>query len=391
MRCRLLRTYLVPVLAMVVIGIFAEASTANTLPEATKKVLASLKLDADFLKGLDDELKVPQSWIDAAAKEGEVKITATWDPGQFTLLSSAFAERYPGIKLNYTRGGLMDRSQKPLLALKTRRVLSDIIVSPGTDWAKFAAIDALMDLRELPNFKVLGPGFREENGKWIGQKLAFRCMAYNTNIVPKSELPKKWEDFLNNPFWRNGKLAVPDRPDLWLTILWTHKGPQWTTDYMRRMLTEVRPQSRKEGANAIVALTVAGELPGSVAVAEYRTKQYYDRGAPVYLHCPEPVLSAVSLIIAMKASRSPNAVKVFLNWFLSKEGQISQFAAENATPVHKDLVRDPRFTSFAEEIQGKEIILRDEIGLITENDKLMQIYLPLWQGLTGNKALPTEQ
>jgi iron(III) transport system substrate-binding protein len=366
------------------------SSSAADLPAATKKLLAAAKLDTDVLKGLDDELAMPPGWLEAAAKEPVVRIVATWDPDQFASFTSPFRERYPNIKLSYSRGGLLERSQKPLIALKSGRILGDIIVSPGTDWARFAEIDALADLRELPNFKVLGKGFREENGRWIGQKLAYRCMSYNTNIVPKSELPAKWEDLLTNPFWRSGKLAIPDRPDLWLTVLWTHKGPEWTTDFMRRLFTEVKPQSRKEGASAIVALTVAGELPGAIAAAEYRTKQYFDKGAPVYLHCPEPVLSAVSLIIAMKASTSPNAMKLFLNWFLSKEGQVAQFASDQATPVHKDLVDDPRFTSFAHEVEGKQRILRDEMKLVTENDKLMAIYFPLWQGLTGNKALPQE-
>jgi hypothetical protein len=53
--------------------IFTEGSTAE-LPKATQKVLSEIELDPNLMNGIDAELKVPQAWLDGAAKEEEVVI-----------------------------------------------------------------------------------------------------------------------------------------------------------------------------------------------------------------------------------------------------------------------------------------------------------------------------
>ena len=65
------------------------------LPKATQKTLKKLKLDASILEGIDEELKVPQKWIDGAKKEGAVTIYI----GRF---DQAYAKR-PECRENITK------------------------------------------------------------------------------------------------------------------------------------------------------------------------------------------------------------------------------------------------------------------------------------------------
>ena len=95
----------------------------------------------------------------------------------------------------------------------------------------------------------------------MGQKLAYRCMAFNTSKIKAADLPKTWDDLLTNPVWRNGTLGLPDVPDVWLAMLWQAKGPEWSTNFLNHLFKEVKPQLRKEGTSAVVALTAAGETP----------------------------------------------------------------------------------------------------------------------------------
>ena len=359
------------------------AVQAAELPASTKAALKKLKLDASILKGLDAELAVPDAWRKAAKTEGKLKITASWDAKQFRALSAPFTARYPEVKISYSRAGRYDRGVKTMIALKAGRFIADIIVSPGGDWVNFKAMDAIADLRVLPNFKRLPANMREPEGLWVGQKVAHRCMAYNTKLVKKSELPKRWEDLVTNPRWHGGKLGIPNRPNLWLSMLWLAKGPDWMRDYLDKLFNQVKPQLRKEGANAMIGLTVAGEFHVTVGTAAYRLKQYKDKGAPIAWHCPVPVPLAISIMMVLKNNPHLNSALIFTNWFISKEGQISQFAANNAIPVRADLASLRQFMPFPDEVMGKPMAIRDEGKLRTEYPKLLAIYDPLWQKAGG--------
>jgi len=374
---------------LLVLAGLAPAAAAE-LPHATQELLGQAKLDAGILAGLEAELAMPKEWLEGAKGEPDLKILASWDPKQFRALSAPFRERYPFVKLTYMRGTLIDRGVKALEAFKTGRYFAAIIASPGNYWLDYRDIGAFADLRVLPNFAKLGPEERDPNGLWMGQKIAYRCMAYNTERVPKSELPARWDDLLTNPFWRGGKLGIPNRPNLWLSQLWHAQGRDWTTDFIRKLFGTVKPQLRQEGSSAAVGLTVAGEVPAMVAAAEYRVKEYKTKGAPVNLHCPEPVPTAVSPMVLWKGTPAKYSAYLFLDWFLSKEGQLAQYVADLSTPVHAGMKDDPRFLPFPEEIVGKKQALRDEAALESEYPEMMKVYQPLWEA-SGGAAIKTDE
>jgi ABC-type Fe3+ transport system substrate-binding protein len=367
------------------------AARAAELPKATQELLKRAKFDDTILAGLDAELAMPSDWLDRARGEGELRIVASWDPRQFRDFTAPFRERFPFVKLNYTRGSVFDRGVKILAAYSQGRSLADIVSSSSGTWLDFKDAGALVDLRILPNFALLLEENRDPDGLWIGERTAYRCMAYNTQKFRTQDLPRTWDDLVTNPIWRNGVIGIPDLPSLWLTQLWDAKGPAWTTDFMTRFFTVVKPQLRKEGTNAMVGLTAAGELPAMIGAADYRVKEMAARGAPVNWHCPAPVPVAVSQLLMLKGGPAPYSGYLFLNWFLSREGQVAQFAADSSIPVHRDLALDRRFLPFPDEVIGKELMARDEAGMRTEFPKLLQVYEPLWKAAGGPEVKPREE
>ena len=368
---------------LVATSLMMASAVAADLPKATQEMLKKANLEVSVLSGLDAELNSPRAWFDAAKKESPTKILASWDPKQFREMSAPFRERYPDVKVNYTRGSLNDRGIKTLIAFQGGRYVADVIASASNTWIDFKAMDGLTDLRVLPNYKLLPKENRDAEGMWIGQKIAYRCMAYNTNKIKKADLPKTWDDLLTNPVWRNGNLAIPDIPSIWLTMLWDANGEAWTTNFMIKLFTVVKPQLRKEGTNAVVGLTAAGETPAFIGAADYRVKEHELKGAPVSWHCPEPVPVGVSQLMMLKGSPAPNGSLIFLNWFLSKEGQLAQYVGDNSIPVHKDMESDPRFLPYPDEVIGKKLAIRDEEKIRLEFPKLMAVYGPLWTGAGG--------
>ena len=75
-----------------------------------------------------------------------------------------FKERYPFIKLDYSRGEFNARALRPLIALKEGRYVTDILTGFGGSTHHYQQADALEDLRELPGFKNPLPGTGDPDG-----------------------------------------------------------------------------------------------------------------------------------------------------------------------------------------------------------------------------------
>jgi len=358
----------------------ASVAAADPLPAATAKILKDLRLSPSLVAGVDRELAVPKAWIDGARQEGAVRILGSWDVGQFNTMVAPFKERYPFVKVEYSRGDFNARALRPLIALQEGRYLTDVLTGFGGSTYHYQKAGALEDLRPLPGFKNPLPGTGDPDGTWVGSRLRYWCMSYNTNLVKKEELPRTWEDILTDPRWRNGNIGVSNRPQLWLLMLWGEYGEKWTVDYIDKFFNVVKPQIRKEGQNALQSLVIAGEFHLAIPAADYRTKQYADRGAPISWHCPNPVPLAVSQIGILKGNPHPNAARVWVNWFLSKEGQIAQYRADLATPLHRDL-QTPDFIPFPDEIANHTIASREPES--EDVERLNEIWTSYWTKAGG--------
>lgn len=367
----------VSLLGLVAIASAAWPGHAAEVPDITRKMVADLKLDQSLIAGLDEELKIPNAWIAGARKEGGFRLTGSWDPGQVRAMTEAFVARYPFIKVNYSRGSFTERAQRPLIAFQGGRYIADVVSGIGGALSKYLESNALHDLSDVPNVVRLQPGMKHDKNMWTGIRIRYWCMSYNTEKVQKSELPATWDDILTNPRWRDGKLAVNNLPQVWLLPLWGEKGEAWGKDFLTRLFNEVRPQLRKEGANALLSLVVAGEFDAAIPAGDHRIMFYKDKGAPIGWHCPQPVPSAISEMGILRGSPNINSARIFANWLLSKEGQIAQYHSDKSPPLHKDL-QLPAFLPFPEQIVGRPIAFRDP-GLEEEHDKVLQIWNPLWE------------
>lgn len=356
------------------------ASPPPDLPKATQKLLAELGLKPDILAGLDAELAVPQEWIDGARKEGALRMGATWDPARYRKMTEPFVERYPFIKQDYARGNRQDRTLKPLMAFQAGRRTVDIIVGLGATFAMFANSGALADMRPVPTWDNVIPSMKHDGGLWVGQRVAYWCMAYNTDKIKAEDMPKTWDDLLTSPALQNGNLAITNRPNLWLANLWAVEGygAEWGRSFATRLFNEVKPQLRKEGNNALLALLAAGEFSAVVPASAARLQQYKQKGAPINWHCPTPVPMSASEIGMMSNNPNPYASLLWINWFLSKEGQIAQYIADKSPPIHKDLQIEA-FLPFPEQIVGRKIAFRDHETLEKDLPEVFAVWNPLWE------------
>ena len=268
--------------AALLIGALAiSPAVADDLPKSTVKMMQEKKLDLKLLDGLDKELAMPQAWIDGAKKEKVLRVGGTWDPPQFDAFARPFRERYPYISLRYSRGSRFDRVTKPLLAYKSGRNIIDVITGIGAEYTEFKDAGALENLSVVPNVKNVPEGMSQKDGWWVGQRLRYWCMSYNTQKIAKADMPKTWDDLVTGTAMRNGNIGMGNRPNLWLLPMWEAKGEPWIKNIAEKLFAVDKPQLRNEGMNALIELVIAGEFAVSLPSAEYRTKQLEEKGAPI--------------------------------------------------------------------------------------------------------------
>ena len=350
-------------------------ASADTPPSA-KKLIADLKLAPEVTNNWEEEQNVSGAWIEGAKREGKLRINGAWESTVFRDMVKPFSERYPFIKVTYSRGSNDTRVRAPLLAFRQGQYTTDLIQGIDSTLNDFREARALADISDLPNMKSIPEDMKSRD--WVGGVLRYWCMSYNPTQIGKDQMPKTWDDLVATTQLRGGKLALWRDLASWLLPLWKVKGEQWSTDYARKLFTIVQPQKRNEGSVALVNLVIAGEYSASLAAAEYQVKPGFDQGAPIGFHCPEPVpLTTVSLGV-LRDNPDINASKIFLNWLLSKEGQIAQYAAEKSPPIRADLHK-LGFMPFPEAIAGKQIAFRS-LGLLGDDIKAMSKVLnPYWE------------
>jgi ABC-type Fe3+ transport system substrate-binding protein len=374
-------------LAALAAGAPSSAALSADLPKSTQEMLKKLKVDASVLKDLDAALDVPKAILDAARKAGVVRVADTNNPKIFRDFVRPFYERYPWIKVDYVRANRYDRVIKPLIALKSGKVISDVIVGFGGNAFQFQKLNALVTIDDLPAYKQLPKVMQSPKGDYAGHGLLTRCFAYNSKKVKKSELPKTWGDVVTSKRWAGKNLALLNRPDYWALHLWATKGEKWTKDYLNKMFVELKPQLRKEANTAAMQLLGAGEFDALIAGTIHSTEELVEKGSPVYIHCPDRAIpTSISSVGILKGGNEAGA-KLYLNWYLSREGQLAKFYSAHKVPLYPDLRKAGVDALPGLKLDESKRVYSGEDLYRKEEKELFKFWKALWLKQTGEKTM----
>jgi iron(III) transport system substrate-binding protein len=254
--------------------------------------------------------------VELAKKEGQVSFYTSMAATESKLLADAFQAKYPAIKVDITR-------------LSSDKLLQRVVTEKRTGANLFDAVtNSTMEVHLLNKTGLLAryvspeaPSFfadsKDPAGRWVDMYSNLRVITYNTRLVPKEKVPKRYEDLLD-PAWK-GQIGFPEGQYAWYATMLRVMGEESGRKFMQAL---GRQNLHYRNAPVLITQFVAAGEFNLGLVYENQVLRFKNQGAPLGL-APLPFVTKNMHPLALAAAAPhPNAGKLFIDFVLSKEGQM---------------------------------------------------------------------
>jgi len=288
----------------------------------------------------------PKGWdqlVEAARGEGTVVLYVPpgIDRRGSGIIDGAFKKSYPGINIQKTIGSGGAILSRTLTERRANRYIPDIFIG-GTS-------TALLGLKPAGALQPLGPSLILpevlDKSAWLNNRLWWADAqepyttlmflgyvqsigAINTRLANPKEFTSYWD--LLKPKWK-GKIGAHDirrGGTGGVVVRFLYKHPQLGPRYLERLFSEMDITLTSEVRQTVDWLGI-GRYPVGLFVGSENLLQAQEQGLPVALITAEqlkegsPIAPSGGSIAIIDRAPHPNAAKLFVNWLLSREGQIA--------------------------------------------------------------------
>jgi ABC-type Fe3+ transport system substrate-binding protein len=259
--------------------------------------------------------------IEAATREGKVVWYTTLIVNQaIRRLQQAFEQKYPGVRLEYSRADDSPTALKILTEARAGAVQADIFDGLYNMIALQRA--GLLAPYRPPNAQAYPQALRDPDGFWIAILIYVFAPGINTNLVALREAPRSLRDLLD-PRWRGRMVWNPNSiagaPGFVGNVLLS-MGDERGMDYLRA-LAKQQIVNVEASSRAILDQVIAGEYPIGLMMFNHHTVISARKGAPTTWVKLEPVPVAPDAIALLKDAPHPNAARLLMEFLTSDDGQ----------------------------------------------------------------------
>ncbi len=275
--------------------------------------------------------------IQAAKKEGRLVYHAGDSAEPYF---NEFGKKYPEIKVvrMLTRRGSAVLGR--VMAERRARVyVADIVhlgAGSGGRLARAGAFDPLKPYMVLP--EVLDQSkwfegklyFADKEGKYLFKYASFPGVdiSYNTNLVNPDKMKSYWD--ILDAKWKGKIVTYDPRARGSRLMTYFYHNPELGSRYLRRLFTEMEIAASRDhrqiadwlarGKYAIALRTNPQTTTLDKAKAQGLPVDWF---VPGHFKEAVPISGGPSHIAVLNRAPHPNAAKLFVNWFLSREGQLA--------------------------------------------------------------------
>lgn len=298
-----------------------------------RRVLLAMIGMAMMSGSLDVAAQSTDKLYEEAKKDGTLTFYTTQVASAEQKIAQAFKAKYPGINVEiiYAGGGVL--FERIRAEAQAGRDIADIHVTSDVTLMEQLREANLLAQYNAPEAAEFPAAYRKD-GYWTGFADFVNVIAYNKLKFKPDQVPQRWVDILD-PKW-SGRIA---------SVHVGGGGLPWVKYYHFRKeldpnfwpkLAALKPQMF-DGGGAVVNAVASGKADLGL-VSGSSVYSAILEGAPLAYVLPEEGLPAVTFTIAiLKAAKHPNAARLFVNWYLSKEGQAQIVKIRGADSPRKDV------------------------------------------------------
>ena len=293
--------------------------------------------------------------LEAAKKEGEVSIYGPSNRDEQKALVDGFQRAYPDVRVKYVSGRLSELASRIMAERRAGKFIVDILLgsttTPNRTLKPAGVLEPIHSALILPEIldtsawfkKKLWFGDNEERFLILWRGGSSGSSMINTNLAKREEFSSYWD--LLNPRWK-GKIAAQD-PRVtgrgYSTSVFLYYAKDYGPDYLKRLFGEMEVVLSRDSHQIVdwlgqgkfaVALFVGSQGEGEMAIRQ---------GLPITE--VEPVKGSGALgtprtVTFVNGAPHPNAAKIYINWILSREGQIAYQKATGTNSLRTDISKD---------------------------------------------------
>lgn len=254
--------------------------------------------------------------VERARSEKEVTFYSSLQAVDADAYVKAFNKRYPFIKVNIFRIS----GQKQVLMIQSEfnagKHSFDITNASAAQAFGIKKTGAL-DPYQSPERQAFAAAHKDKDGYFTPTYIVPVVLGYNTNMVKRSDVPKRYEDLLEPKWKANMILDVEEFP--WFAVLVKHYGREKGLDYMRRLARQEILMGR--GRTTQAQLISAGERAIGIALNSSSVLEFKNRGAPLDWTVLDPYYAKPNMLMLARHAPHPHAAALLIDWTLSEEGQ----------------------------------------------------------------------
>lgn len=287
-------------------------------------------------------------------------------------LKDGFLKQHPGVDLDYQSAGAGKLMAKIAAERESGSIQADILwTSEVPDFYQMNG-EGLLEKYISPEVANIVNPFEGYDGSFTPARLGTLGIAYNTRFIKTA--PSSWDD-LKKPEYKGAygiaNPALSGTSYMSVALLVQQFGWSYFEDLKKN------DAKMGKGSGQVVDDTASGELVASLAV-DYITNDKIDKGATLALVFPPEMLVIPSPIAIIKGTKNLDTAKKFVDYLLSKEGQII-IAGEGTLPVRGD-VELPKTSLPAPADAMKRAIKIDYPALIKEKEDTIKKFTNIMQG-----------
>jgi len=276
-----------------------------------------------------------QKTIEGAKKEGQLSLYGGQEITHPDIIA-AFNKEFPFIKIISASGRAADMMTRIVAERRADKYLADLTAS-GPNGPRMLYLNKILD----PIAPTLILPEVTDTSRWYGSKhwyadpankyifmfegtIVTTGLSVNTKLVSADEIKSYWD--LLQPKWKGKLLGQDPRGAALLTpVLILYHRPGLGADFLRRLYMETDItlfRDRRQGTNWLAT----GKFPVCHLCREI--DKAAQQGLPVVDIAPENLKEGgtiggggSSVLALINRAPRPNAAKVFINWYLSRQGQ----------------------------------------------------------------------